>query len=86
MPENNVAARLKAESLPADRFLAQHPQPVVLNFQPKEFSILTEPEDLQVWQKLLVEEVGLDAKVVDALRSNAGTCCESGSTNDCDVD
>lgn len=83
-------ARFKAESIPADRFLAEHPQPVVLHFQPKEFSILTDPEDLREWESLLVERTGVDAKVGEALRgalgNNGGTCCESGSTDDCDVD
>jgi hypothetical protein len=81
----------EAEPVPAKRFHAEHPQPVVLHFQPERFSLLEEPEDLRTWEALLVERVGLTGAVGKAIAedivSNGGTCCESGApSNDCDVD
>lgn len=76
--------------LPTERFLAQHPQPVIMNFQPKTFAILESPEDLRRWEAMLVERVGLTGtvgkRIAEETLSNGGTCCESGNTNDCDVD
>lgn len=45
---------------------------------------------LRKWESLLVERVGVSADVgraiTEAIAVNGGTCCESGSTDDCDED
>jgi hypothetical protein len=83
-------ANFKSSPISAREFLGKHPQPVVIHFQPSEFSILKAPEDLKLWEELLVSRVGLKAAVASAIvhsiEGNGGTCCESGSTNDCDQD
>jgi hypothetical protein len=74
----------------ADAFLAKYPQPIVLHFQPEQFSLMETKEDLQQWETDLARRVGMQPSVarrfVEATQLNGGTCCESGDTNDCDAD
>lgn len=85
-----VSGGFKARSIPRDEFLKDRRQPVIFTFQPQEFSVLDDPEDLRKWESLLVERVGVSADVgraiTEAIAANGGTCCESGSTDDCDED
>lgn len=64
--------------------------PMILQFQPDKFSVYSSAQKLREWECLLVKKVGLKKSVAGALRravsENGGTCCESNSTNDCDVD
>ena len=80
----------KARSIPRDEFLKDRRLPVIFTFQPQEFAVLDDPEDLRQWESLLVERVGVSADVgraiTQAIAANGGTCCESGSTDDCDED
>jgi hypothetical protein len=80
----------KASPISREEFLRGRRLPVVFNFQPQEFSLLEDPEDLRKWESLLVERVGFSAAVgraiSEAIAANGGTCCESGSTDDCDED
>jgi hypothetical protein len=80
----------QAKFMPAHRFAERHKQPVVLHFQPQQFAVLEDPADLRAWESLLIERVGLPGSIGRAISesfgSNGGTCCESGDTNDCDVD
>lgn len=73
-----------------DEFNQKFERPVILQFQPDRFHIAETPEQLKSWESLLQERVGLPSRVADALSrlagENGGTCCESGSTDDCDVD
>lgn len=83
-------SQYRAKPIAAAEFTREHPQPVVLSFQPQTFAILKDPEDLRLWERDLAKRVGLssslDKQIADDLIANGGTCCESGSTNDCDVD
>lgn len=59
--------------------------PVVFHFQPKEFEILSTPEQLREWERLMKEEVGLTADISNL----SGSCTEShcaGRSDDCDQD
>lgn len=81
----------KSEPISAGRFLVKHLQPIIFHFQPQQFTILEDPEDLRKWEALLIERVGMKGIVGKDLAkdiiANSGTCCESGSpTNDCDED
>jgi hypothetical protein len=71
-------------------FNQQFKQPVILQFQPDRFHIAETPEQLKNWESVLQKRVGLPASVAETLArragENGGTCCESGSTDDCDVD
>ena len=82
--------RFKAESIPAEKFAAKYPRPVIFNFQPTTFKILEDPEDLRIWESVMVEQVGMRGivgkQIADEIFANGGTCCESGGTNDSDVD
>jgi hypothetical protein len=64
--------------------------PMIIQFQPQKFAVFSSTQKLKSWEDLLVKNVGLKRRVATALRhavsENGGTCCESGSTNDCDVD
>jgi hypothetical protein len=64
-------------------------KPIILAFQPDAFSIADTPEMLRAWESAAVERFALPQAVATALSEatlNGGTCCESGATNDCDVD
>jgi hypothetical protein len=78
------------ETISAAEFTARVPNPVLLHFQPEQFTLVEGPDELRKWEELLVQRVGVNATVgraiIDAMRTNGGTCCESGDTNDCDVD
>ena len=80
----------KTKDIPAKDYLKKHPQPVIMNFQPETFKILEDPEELRIWEQLLIEKVGLRSSVgrniADEIHANGGTCCESGNSNDCDED
>lgn len=84
------ASDYTAKTIDAKEFTRKYPQPVVLDFQPETFSLLEDPEDLRRWERDLAQHVGissaLDKRIAEDLVANGGTCCESGSTNDCDVD
>ncbi len=59
--------------------------PVVFLFQPTEFRVLESPKEIQNWEKLMKEEVGIRAD----LKNISGTCTESssaGQADDCDQD
>jgi hypothetical protein len=64
--------------------------PLVLHFQPEKFTVFGTTAKLKQWESLLVKRVGLKSALASALQEavseNGGTCCESGGTNDCDVD
>jgi hypothetical protein len=84
-------AGFTARSIPQEEFLqGRRRQPVVFHFQPQTFALLDDPEDLRKWESLLVNRVGVSADVgraiSEAIAANGGTCCESGSTDDCDED
>lgn len=80
----------KAEDIPASKFVTRYAQPLIMNFQPTSFKILEDPEDLRMWEGLLIENVGLRGivgkNIAEEIFANGGTCCESGNTNDCDQD
>jgi hypothetical protein len=81
----------KADEIPSEKFTTRYPQPLILNFQPRSFKILKGPEDLRLWESLMIERVGLRGivgkNIAEEIHANGGTCCESGSpTNDCDQD
>lgn len=80
----------KAEDVSAEKFLTRFSKPVVLHFQPTTFKVLEDPEDLRLWEAMLIERVGLRGvvgkQIAEELHANGGTCCESGNTNDCDQD
>ncbi len=68
----------------------QNVTPMVLQFQPEKFAVFSSAKKLKSWEDLLVKKAGLRQPVAAAMRravsENGGTCCESGGTNDCDVD
>lgn len=75
----------------AKEFLARRVMPTILNFQPEQFAILQNPEDLRLWEKNLVDRVGLTGAagkaIAEDIIANASSCTESGCpSNDCDVD
>jgi hypothetical protein len=83
--------KFKARAIPAQEFHAKYPKPVMFVAQPAEFKVLTDPEDLREWERMLAQDVGLKAaarvKMADQIFAGNGTCCESGSpSNDCDED
>jgi hypothetical protein len=65
-------------------------QPVILVAQPEKFTLFGTPAKLVEWERLAGQRFGLQSAVtnglVEAARGGAGSCCESGATNDCDVD
>lgn len=80
-----------ADPISSERYLTKYSKPIVFHFQPQQFTILEDPEDLRKWEALLIERVGMKGIVGKNLASdilaNSGTCCESGSpSNDCDED
>jgi hypothetical protein len=83
-------SEFEAKAISAEEFRSRNRRPVLLHFQPENFSIIESPSDLRKWEELMVQRVGIDAKVAAAITQaaseNGSSCCESGSTDDCDVD
>jgi hypothetical protein len=79
-----------AKPVDAKDFHARYPTPVVMQFQPEQFSVMETKEDLKRWESDLARRVGMSPtlarRFVEAVETNGGTCCESGDTNDCDAD
>lgn len=81
----------KAQSVPASEFLAKHKKPILLAAQPDSFKVLSDPEDLRAWEKMLSDQLslksGAKARMANEIHASGGTCCESGNpSNDCDED
>jgi len=76
----------------------QRGRPIVLAFQPTQFRVLEEPEDLRVWETNMRRRVGLPFRGGFAgLIERMNTCCDSEcpsipasgdniDTDDCDID
>jgi hypothetical protein len=81
-------ANVLGDLRPASDLRSSGAKPVILVFQPDSFAVADTPEKLQAWQKLAVETFAVPQSLADVmtLPENGGTCCESGETNDCDVD
>lgn len=65
--------------------MKQGTPPVVFHFQPKGYTVLSSPEELKEWERLMKDEVGLTADISNL----SGTCSESssaGKSDDCDQD
>lgn len=64
--------------------------PVVMHFQPRKFTKFGSAAKLKEWENLLTRRVGMKRAVAHSLLesviASGGTCCESGDTNDCDID
>ena len=62
-------------------------RPTVFMFQPKEYSIVTEPEDLRAWETYTRKRLGLDPQV-DSQRLRTLCWCDYGSgiSQPCDTD
>lgn len=75
----------KAREVPAETFKKKYPNPVVLHFQPTDFAVLTDSEDLRKWEQALKDQVGLKIQP----GANMGIACEtcsSGCSDACDVE
>ena len=86
------------KTLSLSEFTSAYEQPVVLAFQPTQFRVLDEPDELRQWEANLVRRVGLKFPVgaLGALKK-LGTCCDSAcpsipvsgddlDSDDCDMD
>ena len=51
--------------VPAEVYLKQHPQPVILHAQPKSFVRMETPEQLRNWEQMIRETVGLSVNAAD---------------------
>lgn len=83
-------ADFTAPEVTAEEFHKKGLRPILLLAQPKTFKVLKDPHDLQKWEEMLVECLGLKAgsksKLKD-LHTASNTSCESNSpTSDCDED
>ncbi|MBY5811795.1 hypothetical protein [Rhizobium leguminosarum] len=86
-----MASTFKAADIPAEEFVKKHPKPTLLAVQPKTFKVLTDPDDLKAWEKMLSDKANLKVsaktRLANEIHASGGTCCESGSpSNDCDED
>ena len=65
-------------------------EPVILAVQPQKFTTFSSPAKLVEWEELATKTFGVPASAAKgftaAARGGAGTCCESGASNDSDVD
>jgi hypothetical protein len=65
-------------------------KPIVLAAQPEKFTLFDSAAKLREWEKFAVEKFGLKSSIAKgitgAVAQNGGSCCESGRTDDCDVD
>ena len=77
------------KSVGTDELRKSGSAPVVLVFQPDSFTVAETPEQLKEWERLATASFDVPSRVAgrfSELAQNGGTCCESGDTNDCDVD
>jgi hypothetical protein len=51
---------LASKAIPAKDYLKQHPQPVILHFQPRAFVPMETPEELEQWETMVSSQVGLE--------------------------
>ena len=59
--------------------------PLVFSFRPESYRVMSSPEEVREWEKLMKERVGFSA----SLSNLSGTCTEcssGGSSDDCDQD
>jgi hypothetical protein len=76
-------------SVGADELRSRSSSPVILTFQPEAFYVAESPEQLRAWEAMATQRFAVPERVVELIikgAGNGGTCCESGDTNDCDVD
>lgn len=59
--------------------------PIVFHFQAKEYDVLSTPEELQEWERLMKEEVGFSADISN-LSGSCTECHSGGRSDDCDQD
>jgi hypothetical protein len=76
--------------IPANKFLKKHPQPVILHFQPTGFIPMETPEELQQWEKMVRDMVGLDLSAKEGGTESQTTCAPPPGkyevVDDCDAD
>lgn len=83
-------ATFKASDVSASEFITKYPNPTLIAVQPTSFKVLTDPDDLIEWEKMLADKhnlkAGAKARLASEVHASGGTCCESNNTNDCDED
>jgi hypothetical protein len=74
-------------AIPAAQYLKEHPQPVILHFQPRAFVPMETPKQLQQWEKLVATQVGLEVPTT-AGHSYTHTVCAPppSDPDDCEQD
>ncbi|MBJ9897859.1 hypothetical protein [Burkholderia cenocepacia] len=60
--------------------------PVVFHFQPKGYRVLTTPDELKEWERMMRENVGLTADISNISGSLTQSMCNQPDYDDCDND
>ena len=63
------------KGIPAKRYLKKHPQPVILAFQPTHFIPMKTPAELNEWERMVRDLVGLTGISANDDVSYTGTKC-----------
>jgi hypothetical protein len=74
-----------AKIIPAKDYLREHPQPVILHFQPTGFIRVETPDELQRWEAMVRDLVGLSVSVGQG--TGTATICDLSAgaiEDDCD--
>jgi hypothetical protein len=59
--------------------------PIVFHFQPEEYEVLETPEQVKDWERMMMDDVGIDNLTATALSGTPTSCtCHGGLLDDAD--